>query len=702
MTNDQLKKLENDLWASANSLRAYGGLKAADYAVPVLGLIFLRFADNKYSQFETKILEDHKTDKGTRLERTIEAIALANCGFYLPDYARYDYLLNLPGDQSMAKALRKAMEGIEEYQDEKFKNVLPKEAYFDIEKKKADILPQLLKSFSDIPKDATGDVFGKIYEYFLGEFAMSEGQKGGEFFTPTSVVRFIVEVIEPYAGKIYDPACGSGGMFVQSAKFVQEANHDLSDIYVYGQEYMGETARLAKMNLMVNNIRGEITEVNSYEGDPYGSLGRFDFVMANPPFNVKSVRESTVKNDARFYKYGLPKNKGKNTDDSITDANYLWISLFATSLNDNGRAGFVMANSASDAGNSEYQIRKKIVDSGMVDCMVSMPSNMFFTVTLPATLWFFDRQKVNSSRRDKILFIDARNTYHQINRAQREWTEEHIQNLAAIVRLYRGETNRYLELVTHYEQQAVQCIQQLPVCFDDFHRKFTNGLVILKQYAAESKSKRKAAEQRKLAESGLMQKLEEFTLPEVALPSFGWQLDLPTDNTGQLEFTVILAAYGNVLKEVDATLKTQKERFAEIWTEADKLLKVKSDKSWVELGLNNLVKALDELQQTWKNAIDQVDFWYTNIHWLQSRFPEAIYTDVVGLCKLADKQEYADEQDYSLNAGRYVGVDNESDDISNEEFLQRISLRNRELDTLTEQSSMLYKIISKSINDMLG
>ena len=338
----------------------------------------------------------------------------------------------------------------------------------------------------------------------------------------------------------------------------------------------------------------------------------------------------------------------------------------------------------------------------MVDCMVSMPSNMFFTVTLPATLWFFDRQKVNSSRRDKILFIDARNTYHQINRAQREWTEEHIQNLAAIVRLYRGETKRYLELITHYEQQAVECIQQLPVCFDDFHRKLTNGLVNLKQYAAESKSKRKAAEQRKLAESGLMQKLEEFTLPEVALPSFGWQLDLPTDNTGQLEFTVILAAYGNVLKEVDATLKTQKERFAEIWTEADKLLKVKSDKSWVELGLNNLVKALDELQQTWKNAIDQVDFWYTNIHWLQSRFPEAIYTDVVGLCKLADKQEYADEQDYSLNAGRYVGVDNESDDISNEEFLQRISLRNRELDTLTEQSSMLYKIISKSINDMLG
>jgi type I restriction enzyme M protein len=398
----------------------------------------------------------------------------------------------------------------------------------------------------------------------------------------------------------------------------------------------------------------------------------------------------------------LPKNKGKNTDDSITDANYLWISLIATSLNENGRAGFVMANSASDAGNSEYQIRKKIVDSGMVDCMVSMPSNMFFTVTLPATLWFFDKQKMNSSRSDKILFIDARNTYHQINRAQREWTEEHIQNLTAIVRLYRGETNRYLELVTHYDQQAVQCIQQLPVCFDDFHRKLSNGLVVLKQYAAESKSKCKAEEQRKLAESGLMHKLEEFALPEVALPSFGWQLDLPYDNTGQLEFTEILAAYSNALKEVDANLKTQKDRFAEIWTEADKLLKVKSDKSWAELGLNNLVKALDELQQTWKNAIDQVDYWYTNIHWLQSRFPKAIYTNVVGLCKLADKNEYAEEQDYSLNAGRYVGVEIMGDDLSKDEFKESLTTKRNLLFELNSKDLYLAKEIENQLTEIIN
>lgn len=485
MTNDQLKKLENDLWASANSLRAYGGLKAADYAVPVLGLIFLRFAENKYSQVEKEILEECNKDKGTRLERTIEAIAISKCGFYLPDYARYDYLLNLPREEKLAKALFNAMEGIEQYQDEKFKDVLPKQAYFDIEKKKDDILPQLLKTFSDIPKDASGDVFGKIYEFFLGEFAMSEGQKGGEFFTPTSVVRFIVEVIEPYAGKIYDPACGSGGMFVQSAKFVQEAKHNINDIYVYGQEYMGETARLAKMNLMVNNIRGEITETNSYENNPYNGLGKFDFVMANPPFNVKSVKESTVKNDERFYKYGLPKNKGKNTDDSITDANYLWISLFATSLNEKGRAGFVMPNSASDAGNSEYEIRKKIVDSGFVDCIVSMPSNMFFTVTLPATLWFFDKSKCHpelaEGRKDKILFIDARNTYHQIDRAHREWKEEQIQNLTAIVRLYRGENERYLDLVRKYLAKATETIGKIPLVYKELDTLLQTSITNLKQ-----------------------------------------------------------------------------------------------------------------------------------------------------------------------------------------------------------------------------
>lgn len=704
MTNEQLKKLEDNLWASANSLRAYGGLKAADYAVPVLGLIFLRFAENKYSQFEPKILKEFETDKGSRLERKIESIAIEKCGFYLPDYARYDYLLNLPGDQNMAKALRRAMEGIEEYQDEKFKNVLPKEAYFEIEKKKADILPQLLKTFSDIPKDASGDIFGKIYEYFLGEFAMSEGQKGGEFFTPTSIVRFIVEVIEPYKGKIYDPACGSGGMFVQSAKFIQKANHDLNDIYVYGQEYMGETARLAKMNLMVNNIRGEITEINSYENDPYNSLNRFDFVMANPPFNVKSVKESTVKNDERFYKYGLPKNKGKKTDDSITDANYLWVSLFATSLNEKGRAGFVMPNSASDAGNSEYQIRKKLVDSNMVDCMVSMPSNMFFTVTLPATLWFLDKQKVNTDRKDKILFLDARNTFTQIDRAHREWKEEQIQNLAAIVRLYRGETDRYLELVASYIQSAVEAINGLPDVFNALNAKLHTSVTNLRKYVSDSESKRKPEEKKKLDISGLLKKINAFELSSVALSNFDAHILGSFEgqsNKEQLAFAEQLETYVLSLKEVDGVLKTNKDAVCEIWAEADKVLKLKSDKNWAEQELNNLAKVLDELQQNWKIASELVNYWYANINWLQSRFPDAKYIDVVGLCKVADKTEYADEQNYSLNAGRYVGVELDDENITVEEFKHCIESKYSEFKKLTERTTQLEVSIGQNLKSLI-
>lgn len=697
MTNEQLKKLEDDLWASANSLRAYGGIKAADYAVPVLGLIFLRYAENKYSHYEGEIIKEYNADKGTRLERSIESIALTKCGFYLPNTARYDYLLNLPGDKSLAKALVKAMEGVEKHQDEKFKGVLPKDAYFIIEKKKADILPQLLKSFSDIPKDASGDIFGKIYEYFLGAFAMSEGQKGGEFFTPTSVVRFIVEVIEPFAGKIYDPACGSGGMFVQSAKFIQEARHDVSDIYVYGQEYMGETVRLAKMNLMVNNIRGEIKEGNSYEIDPYKSLGKFDFVMANPPFNVKSVKESTVKNDERFYKYGLPKNKGKNTNDSITDANYLWISLFATSLNEKGRAGFVMPNSASDAGNSEYEIRKKIVDSGIVDCMVSMPSNMFFTVTLPATLWFFDKQKTTTDRRDKILFIDARNTFYQIDRAHREWKEEQIQNLTAIVRLYRGETNRYLELIKHYAKQSIEAMQEIPATFDSLQSRLHFSLNNLKQYMINSEAKRKPDEEKKLKESGLPEKIRAMVFAKLQLPSFNWKKDLPTKNNDQLAFATSLTKYIKELQRLDTDLKNNKEYLSDIWSEADRLLKLKADKSWGAHGLTNLAKNLDELHQVWKKATEQLSYWNSNIIWLQSRFPDAVYRDVTGLCKLADKNEYKDEHDYSLNAGRYVGVEYVDDLLSSNDFNLLLKQKHEKLKKLNIEAKELEKLIDKHI-----
>ncbi|WP_299317300.1 type I restriction-modification system subunit M [uncultured Maribacter sp.] len=705
MTNEQLKQLEAKLWDSANAMRAHGGLKASDYAVPVLGLIFLKFAENKYSQHEAKILKDYQKEKGTRMERTIQEVALATCGFYLPENARYDHLLKLPGNKR-AEALRDAMKGIEKYQDAKFQNVLPTEAYFDIEKKKDDILPELLKSFSDIPKDASGDIFGKIYEYFLGKFAMSEGQKGGEFFTPTSVVRFIVEVIEPYKGKIYDPACGSGGMFVQSADFIAHEGHDLNDIYVYGQEYMGETVRLAKMNLLVHNLRGEITEANSYDSDPYDGLGKFDFVMANPPFNVKSVKESTVKNDERFYKYGLPKNKGKK-DDKISDANYLWISLFATSLNNNGRAGFVMPNSASDARNSEYDIRKNIVDSGIVDCMVSMPTNMFLTVTLPATLWFFDKQKVNTDRKDKILFLDARNVYNQIDRAHREWTQENQQNLAAIVRLYRGETNRYLELIDTYIKAADQAENKIAPAKETLVLQIEKVVKSLKKHIEETKdSKRTPAKVKALKETDFFNLVQGFKKTkskenEKVLSNLAHPIEnTPLDNEAQLQVAEHLQWNVAQNKLESDALKQDVNTLLELYKIADKNLKLSSDKVWSNYDLVKADKNLEETLQLYIEATELTAYWVTNINWLQSRFPEAKYEDVVGLCKMADKTEYVEEQDYSLNAGRYVGVEIEDDNITELEFKKLMGEKAKLFETLVIKSKNAENQISNYLKSI--
>jgi type I restriction enzyme M protein len=704
MTNEQLKELEDKLWDSANAMRASGGIKASDYAVPVLGIIFLKFAENKYSQHEKLILDTYQKEKGTRAERTIQEIALATCGFYLPDNARYEHLLHLPEKKSLAKALKLAMEGIEEHQDAKFQDVLPKDAYFNIEKKKADILPQLLKDFSDIPADASGDVFGKIYEYFLGKFAMSEGQKGGEFFTPTSVVRFIVEVIEPYSGKIYDPACGSGGMFVQSANFIRKANHDLNDIYVCGQENTGETVRLAKMNLLVNNLRGEIREVNSYESDPYDSYGKFDYVMANPPFNVKSVKEGTVKNDKRFYTYGLPKNKGKK-DDKITDANYLWVSLFATSLNAKGRAGFVMANSASDARNTEYEIRKKIVDSGIVDCMVSMPSNMFFTVTLPATLWFFDKGKVKTDRKDRILFIDARNVYYQIDRAHREWQESHQQNLAAIVRLHRGENARFLELVADYFGKAADAQAELTPAQEELQVELKRVLEQLKLQAEKGKTALTPAKKKKLEEADFFKRLASTVIASDAgtkqsLNSKEIASGKNPRNDEQHVAAAQLKAQVEAQEAAGQELKQAVTRLTELWQLADKNLKGKADKVWAE-HLNRADKGLEALQNDYAQAAQAVKEWHGHIEWLQTRFPKGEYQDVVGLCKSATKEEYAEEQDYSLNAGRYVGVEIEADKITKPEFQFKLKGNFELFEDLSQQTVKIEEHIRENLTQLL-
>ena len=355
---------------------------------------------------------------------------------YLPDEARYATLVALPEGENAGRAINDAMKAVEDHNDA-LRDVLPK-TYIRFEN---DTLRALLRIFNRIPMDIEGDVFGKIYEYFLGKFAMAEGQRGGEFFTPTALVRLIVEIIEPFHGRIGDPACGSGGMFVQSARFVQRHQGQTGSVSVYGQERVAETVRLCKMNLAVHGLEGDVRQANSYYEDLTQSAGRLDFVMANPPFNVNRVDKERLKNDTARYPLGMP---------TVDNANYLWIQLFYSALNATGRAGFVMANSASDARGSELELRKKLIQAGHVDVMVAVGSNFFYTVTLPCTLWFLDRGKQRKDaanqrfaaqgRKDSVLFIDARRIYTQVDRAHREFTPAQIEFLANIARLYRGET----------------------------------------------------------------------------------------------------------------------------------------------------------------------------------------------------------------------------------------------------------------------
>lgn len=416
-------EIEKKLWNAADQLRANSKLKASEYSVPVLGLIFLRFADQRFSAAEKELAEKARA-AGSR--RAIgKADYQAKGVMYLPEQARYSYLLKLPEGENIGKAVNEAMKAIEA-ENEDLKDVLPK-TYTRLDN---DTLIALLKIFSEIPMDVEGDVFGNVYEYFLGEFARSEGQRGGEFYTPTSLVKLIVEVIEPYKGRILDPACGSGGMFVQSARFVQNhKKNPSSEISIYGQEKVAETVRLCKMNLAVHGLSGDIRQANTYYENVHNCLNRFDFVMANPPFNVDGVDKEKIKDDPR-YPFGLPSND---------NANYIWIQEFYSALNDKGRAGFVMANSASDARGSELEIRKKLIQDRVVDVMIAVGPNFFYTVTLPCTLWFFDKGKRQTERGGKVLFIDARNIYRQVDRAHREFTPEQIEFIANIVRLYRGE-----------------------------------------------------------------------------------------------------------------------------------------------------------------------------------------------------------------------------------------------------------------------
>jgi len=675
MTPEELKKLEATLWQSADTLRANTDLKASEYSTPVLGLIFLKFADNKYSCFEKEIIGEYHKLKGTRREKSISDIAIEKCGFYLPDHARYDYLLNLPEDKEIDKAIKKAMEAIEEYKPE-LKGVLPQDEYFRLTRTDKTIPQKLLRNFSNIPKDATGDMFGQIYEYFLGNFALAEGQGGGEFFTPRSVVRLMVEIIEPHNGTVFDPACGSGGMFVQSAKFIEQRRKDLkvngdSSLFIYGQEKTLENVKLAKMNIAVNGLRGDIRQANTYYEDTFDSFESFDYVLANPPFNVDDVNLQRVESDHRFNTYGIPRNKtaAKKKDKgaiTVPNANYLWINLFATSLKPTGRAALVMANSASDARHSEADIRRTLIENNLIYAMITLPSNMFYTVTLPATLWFFDKSKDD----ERILFINARNIFTQIDRAHREFSEEQIQDIAVISHLHKGDRQGFTNLVHHYFLEGFQRLKENRGSLD---KVSLSVIGFLKSCNGDNipdfKGVLKGADALEMA----FQKYRKESDPA--------SVDIANERQRSLNEIVhpFFASLHELLKNVDKRMRH-----------------IEKDQKG-----NRQLKAIKSELEELHRKVKETEYFFQHIIWLQERFPEARYEDVTGLCKLASIEEII-EQEYSLNPGRYVGVVIEEDGKTGEEFIEEIYSLNEELNRLNEGTKELTEIINHNVKQLVG
>ena len=444
---EHIEAIEKRLWSAADTLRANSNFAANEFFMPVMGLIFLRHAYSRYLAVKEEVVKSLPSRGGKTREPTKEDFSAKGAVFLRPE-AQFDYLVSLPDSVNRAEAIIKAMESIEaDY--ETLKGVLPKEEYNELDN---EILGQLLRKLNpEELKKMSGDVFGRIYEYFLTQFAGSKAHDGGEFFTPVSLVSFIAKVLETDSGIVLDPACGSGGMFVQSARVVERQNGNPTEkLTFFGMEKNATTIRLAKMNLAVHGLEGDIKKAITYYEDPHELVGKADFVMANPPFNVDEIDADKIKNDPRL-PFGLPSvnDKGK-----VSNGNYVWISYFYSYLNEHGRAGFVMAAGAESAGRGDALVRQKLIETGDVDVMVSIRSNFFYTRTVPCVLWFLNRAKKTEEQKDKVLMIDARNVYRKVTRKINDFSPEQEQNLVAIVWLYRGETERYKKLLDDYHKNG--------------------------------------------------------------------------------------------------------------------------------------------------------------------------------------------------------------------------------------------------------
>ena len=658
-----ISKIEDSLWEAADQLRANSKLTSSEYCMPVLGVIFLRHATNRYQAALQAIQADQAAGKMPK-RPLVKGDFIKRRALMLPEIARYDHLLKLPSGANLGTALVAAMNAIEA-DFEPLANQLPKD-YDRFENK---LLEDLLRNFDSAAlRNASGDVFGRIYEYFLMKFAMQGAQDNGEFFTPPSLVQTLVNVIEPDHGVVFDPACGSAGMFVQSSHFIEHEGLDtMQRVTFYGQEKTGTTIRLAKMNLAVHGLEGDIREANSFYDDVHrlqdgrALWGNCDFVMANPPFNVDMVDAERVKDDRRL-PFGLP---GVNKDKRVSNGNYLWISYFHSYLSAKGRAGFVMSSQASSAGHGEKEVRRKLVETADVDVMIAIRANFFYTRTVPCELWHFDRAKP-AERKDRVLMLDARNIYRKVTRKICDFSPEQQANLTAIVWLYRGQRERFLGLVQDYCTRLTTESAAITPALTAFENQLASSRAPLADFAASVADLDAIASEKRqpfadaMAEwtdaanayitdraaliGGLVAYLKKFAVSPAPT--------IDTQHAARHAFDPLAQAERGLIKQIDLLYKLA-ARAAQL---AQELAGEETASEFFDRrAVGKLIKQLDEERKAAVEQLKAASYLHRQIAWLQDRFPKAEMQDVPGLCKVVSRAEI-EAADWSLTPGRYVGV----------------------------------------------
>ena len=694
-----IEKFEADLWKIADNLRANSNLASNEYFMPILGLIFLRHATNRYYEALAAIEEDKAVGKMPD-RPLIEADFASRRALMLPEAARYDVLMQMPKDGNLGAAVTAAMDAVEDH-FLPLKGQLPR----DYQRFEGGVLEEMMRTFdSEALRTASGDVFGRIHEYFLAEFSKQGAHDNGEFFTPPSIVQTIVNVIEPDHGIVFDPAAGSGGMFVQSGHFIEDKGAEpMKRVTFYGHEKNETTAKLAQINLAVHGLQGNISAGNeaiTYYKDPHELAGKCDFVMANPPFNVDEVDAEKVKGDKRL-PLGLP---GVNKSKKVSNANYLWLQYFYSYLNENGRAGVVMSSQASSAGRDEAKVRQKLVESGAVDVMIDIRGNFFYARTVPCQLWFFDRAKErDQARRDHVLMLDARNIYRKVTRAIFDFSPEQQKNIAAIIWLYRGQSERFLSLVESYLALAVVEGQAAAWQLLAFEEALGKQIDLAKPFATEARNPDPIAEtweELTSTQATLSADIEAFGA-EVTARAAKWE---KTENGATRDNATLHAAREglhdmaercrDLTKQIDLAAKLA-GRAVDI---AVRELDARESNLWANTGITRARKALEDARATGVEALCLAQYFVLQADWLQERFPDAELCDIEGLVKLVDRAEI-EVNDWSLAPGRYVGVapEKEDEEFDFEETIRDIHF---EMEDLDEEAADLAKQISQNFKDI--